>query len=168
MRDRPKPTVLFVVTVAAALGTTLVAGSFLTFSVMVMPGLEQLDAPTGTAAMRAINEPAFGLPFQLLFSGTSVLCVAAGLGAGFTWDGRASALVLAGTALSLFAGVVVTGAVHIPLTYQLAEIDPTQATTSQWNDFLAAWIPWNHVRSATGLAASVLMFAGLRRWRTTG
>lgn len=149
-------------TFAAALGTTLVAGSFLTFSVMVMPGMRNLDAATGTAAMQAVNEPAFGLPFQLLFSGTSVLCVAAGLAALIRWNGRASALVLTGAVLSLLAGVVVTGAVHIPLTYELAELDPAQATDTQWRDFLSAWIPWNHVRSALGLVAAVVTFAGLR------
>lgn len=162
MKNQPKPTGLYLLTFAAALGTTLVTGSFLTFSVMVMPGLEHLDPETGTAAMRAINEPAFGLPFQLLFSGTSVLCAAAGLAAVITWDGRRSALVLAGALLSLFAGVVVTGAVHIPLTYELAELDPARATGAQWNDFLATWIPWNHVRSAAGLVAAVVTFAGLR------
>lgn len=165
MTNPPRRCGQLLLTFAAALGTALVTGSYLTFSVMVMPGLANLDAAEGTAAMRAVNEPAFGPAFQLLFSGTALLCGVAGLLALARWNGRASALVLVGTVLSLAAGVVITGAVHIPLTYELAELDPARATTAQWSDFVSTWVPWNHVRSVLGLVAAVAIFAGLRYQR---
>ncbi len=146
--------VLFVVTLATALGCGLVAGVFFAFSSFVMPALKRLSPAQGVAAMQSINILAVTPAFMTALFGTAAACL--GLAA---WtvasSGVTTTLVLAGCALYLVGTVGVTIACNVPLNDRLAKLHPQSAEAAGlWSRYLARWTAWNHVRTAASLAAA--------------
>src|SRR5688572_10474657 len=88
-------------TLAAALGTGLVAGMFYAFSSFVMPALGRLPAPHGVAAMQSINVTVLTPSFLAIFLGSAVVAAALGVHAVIYWDRPGAALRLAGAGLYL-------------------------------------------------------------------
>lgn len=65
----------FGLTLAAALGSGLIAGAFFAFSTFVMKALSRLPAREGIAALRSIDVVVLNAWFLGVFLGTAVLCV---------------------------------------------------------------------------------------------
>ncbi|MEU5690544.1 anthrone oxygenase family protein [Actinosynnema sp. NPDC020468] len=130
-------------TIVAALCCTSMAGVFFAFSAMVMPGLRRADPDTGLAAMRAINVAVVNPFFVTLFLGTAVVSVVAAITGG-PW-------AVAGAALYVLGGLVLTGVYHIPRNNALER----RASTDYWAEYLSQWVPWNHVRAALSLLAGI-------------
>jgi uncharacterized membrane protein len=61
-------------TVVAAVGSGLIAGTFFAFSAFVMRALERLPAPHGVAAMQSINVVVINPVFLSVFFGTGLVC----------------------------------------------------------------------------------------------
>ncbi len=71
--------------------------------------------------------------------------------------------MLAGCALYLVGAIVVTMAANVPLNDALMNVDPDAAdAATRWSSYLSDWMPWNHARAATAIAASGLLIAALR------
>ena len=149
-------------TVIGAVGSALVAGVFFAFSTFVMSGLRRAPAPAGIAAMQSINRQAPTPAFMLALLGTTGVCVVLGIVALTKWGSTAATLALVAAILALVP-VIMTGAYHQPRNLALEHIDPSgPGAVEAWRAYLVGWVPWNHVRTASSLAAAVLLTLSVR------
>lgn len=138
----------------------VLAGFWATWSVVVLPALDSLPAPVAVAAMRRCNEtvltPLFLVPFA-----TAPLTAAAG-GVGLLLERAWLPALLVGFAvvLQVVGVVVVTGFVNVPLNGALAEVQG--APSEAWAAFSGPWQRANLVRTASGLAALVVLLVAAR------
>ncbi|WP_342241607.1 anthrone oxygenase family protein [Inquilinus sp. OTU3971] len=152
-----------VLVLLSALGSGLVGGIFFAFSTFVMGALARLPAPQGIAAMQSINIVVINPVFMAAFMGTAVLCLIVAAGALFGWSGPRPTLVLAGALFYLVGNIVVTMTGNVPLNDALAAVDPASAEgAAVWARYLSTWTTWNHVRTATGLAAAACFILAWR------
>jgi uncharacterized membrane protein len=145
-------------TVVCAVGSGLLAGVFFAFSTFVIPALRRLSPPAGSAAMQSINRQAPASPvFMLALVGIAVACVALAVLAVLRWGSTAATLALVGAILAL-GPLAVTGAYHVPHNDAFGLLDPSgPGIASPLHHYLAGWVPWNHVRTLTGLAGAALL-----------
>lgn len=155
---------LFLVTLFAAVGCGLMAGLFYAFSNFVMKALARIPAPSGIAAMQAINVTVLNPLFLSLFLGTAAACGILVIYSLVSWQSPGSFLLLLGGVLYLVGNVVVTMAFNVPLNNALERIDASSAEAAGfWNNYVIKWTRWNHVRTVTAAVALVLLMLGL--WR---
>jgi uncharacterized membrane protein len=150
--------ITFMLRFAAALGTGLMAGLFFAFSVSVMGALARIQPSEGIAAMQSINRAILNPVFFLAFFGTALVCLMIVAASLWNWSAAGAGYALAGAILYLAGCMVVTMVFNVPLNNAL---DAPSATTSAgaavWANYLANWVPWNHVRTVACLAASALL-----------
>jgi uncharacterized membrane protein len=78
------------------------------------------------------------------------------------WNEPSSIYLLAGSVLYLAGTIGVTTAFNVPRNDALAAITPASAEASAfWTAYVSGWTAWNHVRTATALAASALLIVAL-------
>jgi len=150
-------------TLAVAVGAGLVAGVLFAFSTFVMPALRRLPDSQGLTAMQAINKAA---PSSLLFMtallGTGAVCVGLGISALTRLDEPSAAYELVGCVLYLGC-VAITAIYHVPRNDLLALVDPAgTGAGDMWQHYLRGWTAWNHVRTLTAVASSVVLVLALR------
>jgi uncharacterized membrane protein len=145
--------VLDVATAAAAVGSALVAGIMLAFSVSVMPGLGRRPDDQAAAAMRAMNAAILNPLFGVVFGGTALVAAALAVTAPFTGDEGSAALRAAGSLVYLVGVIGVTAAVNVPMNEALDRDDAT------WPGYLRRWTAWNHLRAVAGVVAAALLVA---------
>lgn len=156
------PDVLFVVTLIAAVGSSLVGGVLFGFSTFIMPGLGRLPAREATMAMQSINITAITPLFMGALFGTAAVCLAAMVLALVDWDSSYGVLVVAGGALYLLGVILVTMAANVPRNNALASLDPSAPEAERyWPVYLREWTAWNHVRTVAPLTAAVLLMISL-------
>lgn len=150
-------------TIAAVLGSGVVAGVLLSFSSFMIRTLRELAAADGIRVMQSINRTIVRSPFILAFIGTALLSatlivfalVTAPRSAAAPWLIAAGALYLVGTFL-------VTAIVNVPRNTALDGVDPASAAgQAVWNDYLVTWVRWNHVRTLAACAATVFFALSL-------
>ena len=144
-------------------GTALVAGVYFAFSNFVMRGLRDLPAPAGRAAMQSMNKAAPNPLFVLALVGTGVMCVVLGIVSATRWSDPAAPWALTGSALYV-ASLVVTVTYHVPRNdaFDLVDLSAPGAA-ERWAQYLAGWVPWNHVRTLAALGAVVALTISLAR-----
>jgi uncharacterized membrane protein len=142
-------TVISVLVVVAAVGSGLVGGLFVAFSVAVMPALRRLPPAHGVAVMRMVNRVILNPLFLLLFVGTAVVCAAVVV----LDPGNVRHVV--GAALYVVGTFVATMAVNVPLNNALDTAGPEDAQA--WERFHSRWTAWNHVRALAATAAAVAL-----------
>ena len=145
----------FVLTFVSALGSGLIAGFFLAFSIVVMKSLAQQPAPQGIAAMQSINVVVINPMFFAAFFGTAAACLVLAVSTFLSWQRPGSAYVLAGSLLYLVGTILVTILFNVPWNNALAAVDPTSPEGANvWTTYLSSWTAWNHVRTIAALAAA--------------
>jgi uncharacterized membrane protein len=155
--------VLYVATLATALGCGLNAGVFFAFSAFVMPALNRLPAGQGIAAMQSINRLAVTPAFMAALFGTAAACLGLVAWAALSFGQAPAALVIAGSALFLVGTIGVTVACNVPLNDGLATLHPGGADAAgRWDEYVARWTAWNHVRTVAALAAAVTLTVALQ------
>jgi uncharacterized membrane protein len=155
--------VLLPLTIVTALGCGLVGGVFFAFSSFVMKALARLPAPNGVAAMQSINITVITPLFMTALFGTGVACLVLAIAALRSWPAPGAAYLLIGGVLYVVGTVLVTIVFNVPRNNVLAVVDPASAAGTQvWADYLRSWTAWNHVRTATALAAAALLIMALR------
>jgi uncharacterized membrane protein len=156
-------------TLAAALGSGVMAGFFFSFSFVVMQSLERLPAAQGIAAMQVINVVVINRWFLSIFLGTAVVCAVL-LVAALLWQTPGAFLLLAGSISYVVGTFLVTLAFNVPRNDALAAAVPdSTAGAALWSDYLVSWTQWNHVRTAAALAALLLfIFALCQQYRAIG
>ena len=153
---------LLQLTRVGAIGTGLTGGLFFIFSVAIMPALDRLPPNEGTAAMQKINTVIQNPLFLLLFMGTALASAALAITTAFTWDDPNAALRLAGGLLYFFGVFVLTIAYHVPRNDALDAVTAGSAEgAAEWARYLREWVPWNHVRSVTGIASTIAITLAL-------
>jgi len=155
---------LDIVTLVAAIGCGLAAGVFFAFSTFVMDGLARANPAEGVAAMQWINRRAPTPAFLLAWLGTALVCVVVAVWTAVGGSGgeRRTALAVAAALLYVAGTVVLTFARNIPLNDRLETLDPTaEATARYWRVYVRDWTRYNHVRTATGIAAAALLTVAL-------
>ena len=155
---------LFVIlTFAAALGSGIMAGLFFIFSTTIMTALARLPAGQGAAAMNSINVVILNPLFLTIFMGTALICAILAVKAIIGWSGAGSAWLLAGSLLYIVGILLVTMIFNVPLNDALAATGPeTSEGASLWTRYLAEWVPWNHVRTVSGIASLACFILALR------
>ncbi|MBN9242683.1 MAG: DUF1772 domain-containing protein [Mesorhizobium sp.] len=146
-------------TVAAILGSGLMAGLFFAFSTAVMAALARLPEGQGAAAMNAVNIVILNPVFLAVFMGTALVSLALGARAVLGWSQPGSAWLLAGSLFYLVGIFGVTAVFNVPLNDALAA---APGDAQAWSRYLAEWVPWNNVRTLAGLAA-LACFAMVRQ-----
>ncbi len=150
MTDGP----IFVLVLAAALGSGVMAGVFYAFSTGIMPALRRLPAPRGIAAMQSINVAVINPLFLGAFLGTAMLALGTSVVAITRWGDDGSLAAIVGSAMYVVGAVVVTATVNVPMNNALAAVDASsQESAGLWARYLTRWTAWNHVRAAASLAA---------------
>ncbi len=139
----------------ATIGSGLLGGVYLAFSVAVMPALARRPPGESAALMQEVNRVILNPVFGLLFAGTALACVLTA-GSPLVIAGDGSGWRVAGGLVGLL-GFVSTFAVNIPLNNRL-----DRDGVPVWTQFLAQWVPANHVRALTSLVAAVLLTLALR------
>lgn len=156
-------TLLFVLTLCAALGCGLMAGVFFAFSTFVMRALARLQPAHGIEAMQSINRTVINPWFLGVFLGTAAVCILLAGAALWRWQQPGAVYLLAGSLLYLIGTVLVTMVFNVPMNNALESVDPASNDASDhWASYLARWTAWNHVRTAAALlGAASLMLARL-------
>jgi uncharacterized membrane protein len=151
MRDM---TMFDFVTLAAAVGAALVAGSFFAFSTFVMGALGKIPPAQAIAAMQSINVVVINPWFMTAFVGTAVLCAVVAVASLVGWREPGAAYLLAGAVLYLAGTFGVTMVFNVPRNDALAKLTPSSAEAARfWVDYLSTWTVWNHVRTIAALGA---------------
>jgi uncharacterized membrane protein len=162
MSDR----LLFIMMCGSTLGCGLAAGVFFAFSTFVMKALGRLSAAQGIAAMQSINVAAITAPFMVALFGTAAACVVLAVVSVIDRHRPESGYLLTGALLYLAGVVVVTAVANVPRNNALAAVDPASADGARlWADYLVTWVRWNHVRTATALAAAAALMMALQSVR---
>lgn len=143
--------------VVACVGTGLVAGVFFAFSAFVMRGIDRAPDGAATSAMRGINETAVTPAFMVAFLGTTLLCLALAIWGGLNLDEPRARLALAGALVYVVGAFGVTVAANVPLNDRLAR------GAVAWSEYVGPWLAFNHVRTASSIAAAVLLLSALER-----
>lgn len=139
----------------AALGCGLIAGVFFAFSTFVMSALARLQPAQGIAAFQSINITVYNPWFMTAFLGTGVACIFLAISSLLKWHQPDAAYLLAGSLFYLVGTVLVTSVFNVPLNDAIAVVDPGSADGANlWSSFLTSWTNWNHVRTASALAAA--------------
>ncbi len=145
-------------TLLAALGCGMNAGLFFIFSNTVMPAFAREPAPNSMAAMQAINRVIINPFFLILFLGTAVLCLFLSIAAVVTPTVPGRPLLLAGCAVYLIGGLLVTAFGNVPLNNALDRHDAAAPDAEPaWTAYLKPWTRWNHVRTLACLSAALLL-----------
>jgi uncharacterized membrane protein len=151
--------VLFALTLIAALGCALLAGLFFAFSNFIMKALMRIPAPSGIAAMQAINVTVLNPLFFALFFGTAAACAL------LLFLGWERPLAVLGAALYLVGSFGVTMVFNVPRNNALARLDPADSVAA-WRRYVQEWTWWNHVRTFAAVLAAVLLALELAQLKT--
>jgi uncharacterized membrane protein len=156
-------TPLLYLTAATAIGSAVVGGALYAFSSFVMPGLGRSGSRSAIAAMQGINESAPRPPFMASFVGTAALSVACVVAGVVRLEEDGAPLQVAGGVLYLVGVIGLTGAYHIPRNDALAAADHSaEDADAVWRRYDGEWTRMNHVRSAAGMLAAVLLLIAVR------
>jgi uncharacterized membrane protein len=154
---------LDILTLVAALGCGLIAGSFFAFSTFVMKALGKIPPPQGIAAMQSINIIVINPWFMTAFVGTAVVCVVTMIASLMRWSDPGAGYLLAGGALYVVGTFLVTMVFNVPRNNGLAIATPTSAEAATlWVNYLSTWTAWNHVRAIAAFAALLLFILAFR------
>lgn len=149
-------------TIAAALGTGLIAGFFFSFSVVVMKALGRLPPEQGIAAMQRINVVVLNRWFFSAFFGTAAVCAILIAWAMLNLPAPGAGYILVASALYLTGVIGVTIAFNVPLNNRLARCDPGSFDGAHlWVRYLETWTRWNHMRTIAPLASAALFAVAL-------
>ena len=142
--------------VVACLGSGMMAGLFVSFSMFMMKALGSLAPPDGIKAMQAINRFIVRPSYLMVFLGTGLLlavaCYVAGSSHAMFW------IVLAATVVYIAACIVSTVWFNVPLNDELDGSDPHDVDSHHlWRYYLTEWTKWNHVRAAACVLSTLLL-----------
>lgn len=154
--------VLHAATVAGAVGSALVAGVMLAFSVSVMPALDRRPRGQAVAAMQAMNAAILNPVFGLAFGGTGLVCAGLVATAPFTGDHAGAGWRAVGGLLYLVGVLGITGVVNVPMNEAIDRVDAESGeAATAWPPFLRRWTTWNHLRAVAGTAAAVALIVAV-------
>lgn len=154
--------VVFILTLLAALGSGLMAGLFFAFSNSIMQALAKRPAPVGIAAMQSIDETILNPVFFSVFFGTALISLVLAVMALLGWGEIGSGWRLAGALLYLAGSIAITMFFNVPLNNRLAKVEPASAEgAALWSEYLKVWTAWNHARTIGCIGATGSFILGM-------
>ena len=148
---------IFLLTLAAGLGSSLIAGVFFAFSTFIMKALRRVPPEAGMGVMQSINVTVFTPWFMGVFFGTGVLCIMTVVHSLSRWGEQGTLLRLAASALYLVGCLLVTGLFNVPRNERLAPLSPAEPNSVKaWESYASSWTTWNHVRTGASFVAAAL------------
>jgi uncharacterized membrane protein len=154
----PSRYLLFVIAVLGAVGCGLMAGLLFAFSNFIMRALLQQSPESGIRTMQTINLFIQNPIFFVLFFGTTLAALFLAITSALHLSQNGSTLLLLGSLLYLVGTFGVTVVFNVPLNNSLAEYSANTPDAAQyWQSYVAQWLKWNHVRTATSVSASALL-----------
>jgi uncharacterized membrane protein len=155
-------TLLFLLRLAAVVGTGLMAGLFFVFSNTVMGALGRIEPAQGIAAMQSINRTILNPLFLTIFLVTPLACALVVITSLWRWSEPGAAWFILAGALYVVGTFLVTMVFNVPMNNALDAVHPTAGEAGAvWARYLADWTAWNHVRAITSLAATTFLAIGL-------
>jgi uncharacterized membrane protein len=143
------------------LGCALLGGLYFAFSAFIMKALRDAGQ-AGIAAMNSINRVILRSAFMPFFLGTTLASGALAAIGLMDPATPAGICLIAGGAIYVAGMFGVTMLFNVPLNNALQNVTAESRTgTAIWNDYLRRWTLWNHVRTASCLAASALFLLAL-------
>lgn len=147
----------------AAVGCGVIAGLYFAFSTFIMTALDRAGTVPGTLAMNSINVVILQSSFMPLFWGTTLVSLALAVIGLVHWREPGGVMVAAAGLIYVVGMFGVTMFYNVPLNNALAAADPhTTEGIAMWGRYMKEWTSWNHVRTLTSLAASVLFMVAIR------
>jgi uncharacterized membrane protein len=131
-----------------AICSALMAGTYLTFSMVIMPSLKLLPGNDGARAMNAINRKILKTGFMpLFFVSTLLAALLVGMSL-WQWQITGAWLGLLGGLIYFVGMFVVTAAGNVPLNNELDRAKSDEALLTQvWIKYLSGWTRWNTIRA---------------------
>lgn len=146
----------------SAIACALLGGVYFAFSAFIMAALREAGQ-SGVNAMNAINRVILRSLFMPLFFGTTLSSAALAVIGILKFSDPRAPWLIAGGLLYVLGMFVVTVLFNVPLNNALMNVTAESRTgTAIWNDYLRRWTRWNHVRTASCLAAAVAFVWALR------
>ncbi|NOU88677.1 DUF1772 domain-containing protein [Paenibacillus sp. LMG 31460] len=156
---------LYYLTFASALGSGLLSGVFFAFSAFVMTALARLSVDQGISVMQAINTTILKSLFILIFFGATLLAIILGIASVIKLSTAGAAYVFIGSLLIIVGVFLVTILFNVPLNETLVSVISGSAEGSRvWKAYLVGWMPWNHIRTISSIAALACFIIALRKW----
>jgi uncharacterized membrane protein len=147
---------------AAIVWFGVMAGFFWSFSVVVMPGLNDADPLAAMRSMQAINDGVQNMMFAIGFFGAPLLCILMVLHSIARFQGIPSAMILGASIVYLLGVFSVTFLFNVPLNQDLAAVDASSASNATLMvDYIEDWTIWNHVRTGASLLSLFLLGGAL-------
>jgi uncharacterized membrane protein len=144
----------------SAIGCGVLAGLYFAFSAFIMKALGRIGQVQGVAAMNSINSTILQSLFMPLFFGTTLTSLALAAIAVIRWGETGSSMMFAAGSIYVLGMFVCTMLFNVPLNNVLAAADPNGTDAALvWARYVREWTRWNHVRTLTSIAASVLYIA---------
>jgi uncharacterized membrane protein len=149
--------------VVTIFGCGLMSGIFFIFSNTIVRSLTSLEPSQGIRAMQAINRVIVNPLFLVVFLGTALLSAFVIITSLASLPGLKAIFFVTGGLLYIAGAFLVTTLFNIPLNNNLATLNPDALDSmSQWATYVSTWLNWNHVRTLSSLAATLLLVLGLR------
>lgn len=150
-------------TIAAAVGSGLIAGAFFAFSAFIMGAFGSIPAPQGISAMRRINLDVINPWFMAPFIGSVLLGFILSGWSLFNLSAQSAPWLLAASLLYIVGCFGVTMAFNVPRNNALAAASPaTREEEALWIDYQRTWTRWNTCRTVASLAAMVCFMVAYR------
>ena len=134
----------------------LMAGFFYSFSVTVMPGLDQANHGSAIEAMQGINRAVRNPVFFATFFLSPVFALGLAVLAWFAGQRRTAVFLLLAGACYVAGVIVPTSTINVPLNMDLAGIDAAVASVSVWTAYSSDWTLWNTLRALPAVLAVAL------------
>ena len=134
----------------AAISCGLLAGVYFAFSAFIMTAFGQIDGPSGSAAMTAINRVILRSPFMPLFFGSTLAALILAIVGALCLPSAYGIALLAGGSIYAIGMFGVTVARNVPLNNRL---ERASGDLDLWQDYLRRWTRWNHVRTLASTSA---------------
>lgn len=148
-------------TIAATLGSGIVAGVFLSFSSFMVRTLRELAPAEGMRVMQSVNRTIVRSPFVLAFISTALLAATLVIFTAVTASAE-TLWIIAAAVTYIVGAVVVTGVFNVPRNNALDGADPSSAAgQALWQEYLRVWVRYNHVRTIAACASTVFFALAL-------
>jgi uncharacterized membrane protein len=148
----------FSLRLVTVIGCAMMAGLYFAFSNTIMPSLAKLEPSQGILAMQTINRTILNPLVLLLFVGSAAACVVLLIFSFGKLPALNAMLLMLGAVIYIFGSPIVTAIINAPLNDRLALLAPNAAGSPDlWARYLQNWTTWNHVRTATSVAAALLL-----------
>ena len=141
----------------AAIGCGAMGGLYFAFSAFIMRALERAGPVPGIHSMNSINVVILKSLFMPLFWATTLASLVLAV-IGLVHSSEPDGVMVGAAGIIYVVGMFgVTMFFNVPLNNALAAADPnTTSGVAVWNRYKKVWTLWNHVRTVSSLAASVL------------